>query len=307
MKEDKNSEKNLTNTEAQTIPKTLNDEDIIFEDEDKDEEVSETIISQLKKISETAPKLQLIVKESLFLQEGLIIKINALGLIGKSLRDKKDGFTYFGIISLYDEKDCKKIDFSTGQPTINEKKNNNDNNTPINYGRQFSIRFDLDEKLYFIKDCSGGNGYGTFMKLINEMKIEDSTLINIGNNYIVFTLGVDKLEPEESDTLNDEKILSVKVFGGELVNYSYAFNQKQFKKIYIGNKEECNIVLEDNLLDDIHCTIKYKKGKGWFIIDGYEEKKSINGTWVGLSEETEIFEGMIIQSNQNIYQCHITY
>lgn len=163
----------------------------------------------------------------------------------------------------------------------------------------------MDENLYFIKDCSCGNGYGTFMKLISEMKIEDNTLINIGNNYVVFTLGVDKLDPEENDSLNDEKILSVKVFGGELVNYSYAFNQRQFKKIFIGNNEECNIVLDDNLLDEIHCTIEYKKGKGWFIKDGCDEKKSVNGTWVGLSEETEIFEGMIIQSNQNIYQCHI--
>ena len=56
-----------------------------------------------------------------------------------------------------------------------------------------------------------------------------------------------------------EKVLSVKVFRGELVNYSYVFNQGQIDKIYIGNNESCNIVLNDNLLDDIHCSIEYKR------------------------------------------------
>ena len=145
------------------------------------------------------------------------------------------------------------------------------------------------------------------MKLINEMKIKDNTLINIGNNYVVFTLGVDELEPEENNIFSreKEKILSVKVFGGELVNYSYAFNQSQFKKIYIGNNEECNIVLDDNLLDDFHCTIEYKKEIGWVINDGYNQKHSVNGTWVSRSEETKIFEGRIIQANQNIFLCYI--
>ena len=35
------------------------------------------------------------------------------------------------------------------------------------------------------------------MKVIDEMKIKDNTLINIGNNYLVFTLGVDELDPRK--------------------------------------------------------------------------------------------------------------
>ena len=60
------------------------------------------------------------------------------------------------------------------------------------------------------------------MKVIDEMKIKDNTLINIGNNYLVFTLGVDELDPEENDINQQEKekVLSVKVFRGELTNYS---------------------------------------------------------------------------------------
>ena len=58
---------------------------------------SEQIISKLEKIVSKAPKLELIIKDSLYLEIGLKIKINALGLVEKSLRGKKDGYTYFGI------------------------------------------------------------------------------------------------------------------------------------------------------------------------------------------------------------------
>lgn len=303
--EDKYSDKNLTNTEAQTIQKTLNDEELNIEEDNIDEEVSKEIISQLQNVVEKAPRLELIIKESLFFKEKTKIKINALGLEEKSLRKEKDGFTYFGLNPPSDERNIKKIDFSTGDGKIDL--NNNENNT-IHYGRQFRIRFDLEENSYFIKDCSGGIGYGTFMKVINEMKIKDSTLINIGNYYIVFTLGVDELEPEETDNLFEkekEKILSVKVFGGELINYSYAFNQSQINKILIGSNEDCNIFINDNLLDGVHCNIQFKKYKGWIINDGYNNKASESGTWFCLSDETKIDEGMIIQSNQNIYECHI--
>ena len=47
------------------------------------------MISQLEKIVSKAPKLELIIKDSLYLEIGLKIKINALGLVGKSLRKKK--------------------------------------------------------------------------------------------------------------------------------------------------------------------------------------------------------------------------
>ena len=59
------------------------------------------------------------------------------------------------------------------------------------------------------------------MKLIYEIIIKDNTLINIRNNYVLFTFGVDKLEPEDNNILS---ILSVKIFGQELVNYSYVIS-----------------------------------------------------------------------------------
>ena len=281
----------------------IEDQNSIVEEIEEIEEISEDVIFQLKEIVNISPKLEIIVKESLFLQEGLIIKINALGLEENSLRGKKDGITIFGAIPSNDEQNINNIDFSTGSI-------NNENKELIQSGIQFIVKFDIEKKGYFIKDCSHGKGYGTFMKVIENIKIKDTTLVNIGNNYIVFTLGVDVLESDLNDNTiryvdEKNKILSVKVFMGDTVNYSYVFNQSQTSIIYIGKNESCDIVINDDLVDDFHCCIEYNHNIGWVISDGYNDKKSENGTWICLSEETKICEGMIIQSNQNIYQCHI--
>jgi hypothetical protein len=294
------SERNLTNTQDQTIKKNENNILSLDSEDSINVDIPNEIKIRLNEIKSKAPKLELIIVESLFLDENLKIKINATGLETGSLRNKKDGFIYFGLLSPIDENINKKIDFNTGNNDIINSKND------IHYGLQFRIKFDIDEYCYYIKDYSFGNGYGTFMKVYREMKIKDNTLINIGNNYIVLTFGVDELEPEENDTIDEnQKILSVKVFRGELVNYSYVFNQTQINKILVGKAENCNIVLNDDLLDDIHCVIEFKNKKGWMISDGYDKKNSENGTWICLSEETKVFEGMLIQSNQNIYKCHL--
>jgi hypothetical protein len=247
--------------------------------------------------------LVLIIKDSLFLKVGLRIKINALGLEGKSLRNKKDGFTYFGLLEPNESESDTNIDFSTSDITNNI---NNYKDEPIQYGRQFRIRFDINKYCYFIKDCSNGNGYGSFMKIIKEMKIKDKTLINIGNNYIAFSFGTNDYEQNDEESNENDSILSIIVFSGESNNISYVFNHNQTSKIYIGKNENCNIVLDDDFLDDFHCTVEYKNKIGWVINDGYNNKKSEAGTYFGLSNERKIVEGMIIQSNQNIYECHIT-
>jgi hypothetical protein len=52
-------------------------------------------------------------------------------------------------------------------------------------GKHFQIRYDWNTKKYYIKDL--GNDSGTFIKLINETKIKDNLLINIGEINIVFS------------------------------------------------------------------------------------------------------------------------
>lgn len=219
------------------------------------------------------------------------------------MRNKKDGFTYFGLMDPSESERDINIDFSTSDITNNI---NNYKDEPMQYGRQFRIRFDINKYCYFIKDCSNGNGYGSFMKIKNEMKIKDKTLINIGNNYIAFSFGTNDYEQNYDEAIENESILTIIAFSGESNNISYVFNHNQTNKIYIGKNENCNIVLNDDLLEDFHCTVEYREKIGWVIKDGYNNEKSTFGTWFGLSDERKVVEGMIIQSNQNIYECHIT-
>ncbi len=109
------SERNLTNTQDQTIKKYQNENNILsfYSDESIDEVISNEIKIKLNEIKNKAPKLELIIVESLFLDENLKIKINSTGLENNSLRNKKDGCTYFGLLSPCDENINKKIDFNT--------------------------------------------------------------------------------------------------------------------------------------------------------------------------------------------------
>ena len=76
--------------------------------------------------------------------------------------------------------------------------------------------------------------------------------------------------------------------------------------IRIGRSLNCEVVVEDKVLSRIHCTIVYRKNIGWIIRDGVynknkdgsiEMKPSTNGTWIYALEDTPIYEGMIIKSN----------
>ena len=43
---------------------------------------------------------------------------------------------------------------------------------------------------YYLKDL--GHGFGTFIKITEWSEIKNNFLLNIGENYIVFTLGLEE-------------------------------------------------------------------------------------------------------------------
>ena len=268
--------------------------------------VSPATIEKLKKIVNKADILQIEIINSLTLQRGLKIEINALGMTTNSERKAFDGNTFFGFLGENENEEeglnaNNEVDF-----VIKPKDNNYDNKT---LGRHFRIRFDLISMGYMIKDL--GCGYGTFKKISKETKIKDSYLINIGNSYIVCTFGVDEYNVNEKGIADGDKMLNIKVFSEIPKTEPYFFNPQQFKRIYVGRDISCNIIVDDSLLSRVHCTIEYKDDEGWFISDGKideelsQNRPSTNGTWLYLIEETPITEGMIFKSNQNVYECHI--
>ena len=266
--------------------------------------VAPSTIEKLRKIVNTADILEIEIINSLNLQRGMKIAINALGMIENSERKAYDGNTFFGFL---EQNDVDELNLNNEVDFIIKPKDNNYENRVI--GRYFRIRFDLNSMGYLIKDL--GCGYGTFKKITEETKIKDSNLINIGNSYIVCTFGVDEYNINEKGIADADNILNIKVFSEIPKTEPYFFNPQQIKTVYVGRDISCNIIVNDTLLSRVHCTIEYKDNEGWFILDGKideelsEKRPSTNGTWLYLTEETSISNKMIFKSNQNVYECHI--
>ena len=217
---------------------------------------------------------------------GLQLHLDEFGL-KNSIRNKGDGFTYFGFQTEESLNTEPFIDYLLGP-----KDQEYDEQF---VGKHFQIRYDNDTKKYYIKDL--GNGFGTFIKLINEQKIKDNLLINIGETYIVFSFNND----------NENEII-IKLFSGEEQQSSYTFNSENQKCIIIGRDSYlCDIIIDDKMLSRVHCCINYKeKGeeKGWYIKDGnLQGKKSTNDTWFYSAEETLIYNQMIFKTNHNLFKC----
>ncbi len=273
--------------------------------------VTPTTIAMLKKIVDKADILKLEIINSLTLQKNLKIEINALGMISNSKRNAFDGNTFFGYIENENENNFNNdnsYEKGKGIDFVVKPRENSDENQNIE-GRYFRIRFDANNMKYYIKDL--GCGYGTFKKISKETKLKDSYLVNIGNSYIVFTFGIDEYDLDGNNIADADKILNIKVFSEIPKAEPYFFNPQQFTKIFIGRDISCNIIVDDTLLSRVHCTIEYKQDGCWVISDGKidddlsQSRPSTNGTWLYLIEETEIEEGMIFKSNQNVYECHI--
>jgi hypothetical protein len=139
-----------------------------------------------------------------------------------------------------------------------------------------------------------GNGFGTFIKLQNEIILRNNSLISLGESYLVCTLGLDD-EKEDSDyniklnsiPQNDySEMLNIKIFSGN--KYDPLNFQPSKTVIRIGRSNDCEVFIDDNMLSRVHCSIEYREYGGWVIRDGYnvrnkdgnyENKPSTNGTW----------------------------
>jgi hypothetical protein len=165
----------------------------------------------LAQIVNKTQQLHLEVINSTVLPQGLILKINSQG-IENSLRSEKDGFVYFGCEA--SENPAKQNDY-----LIRLRDQENDERTK---GRHFKIRFDTETKEYFLKDL--GCGFGTFLKVRNEIVLRNNALINIGDSYIVVTFSAE----EESNSSNN---FALNDFKGTLLNLK-VFNTSEKKRKY---------------------------------------------------------------------------
>ena len=245
-------------------------------------------LENLENIHYTSLDLEVI--NSWNLPKGLKLHINKDHL-ENSLRNENDGKIYFGFqkdINILNEKPY--IDY-----LLQPKDNDYDNKF---IGIHFEIRYDENNFKYYIKDL--GSGYGTFIKLVEPLKIKNNLLINIGDTFIVFSF---KENGEKSE------ILVLKIFTGNEHSEIYEFNSKK-KNIIIGRDISSDVYIEDKLLSRKHCYIYYEKNENqgkdcWFIKDGdLNGKKSTNDTWIYSLENTLIYDQMIFKTNHNLFKCN---
>ncbi len=70
--------------------------------------------------------------------------------------------------------------------------------------------------------------------------------------------------------------------------------------IRIGRLHSCEIHIEDNSLSKYQANISYDPEKGWILMDGYEGRQSTNGTWLYLSDNYSLYDGMVFKAHQTL-------
>ncbi len=77
--------------------------------------------------------------------------------------------------------------------------------------------------------------------------------------------------------------------------------------IRIGRHNGCEICIEDNTLSKRQAHVLFSPEKGWQLIDGYEGKPSTNGTWLYVSEDFEIYDGLIFKAHQTLFKVSMGF
>ena len=219
------------------------------------------------------------------------IQITPLGYTGG--KRKKDGITFFG----YD-KDRDDIDIIINPidgENLDEKF----------FGKHFQIKFNPEDLNYYLKDL--GHGFGTFIRINDWVEIKNNFLLNIGENYLIFSL----IKEEDINDNSNNYFLNIKLFSVSSGQSTFYF-KKDNSPITIGRKQENNIYIEDNMLSRIHCTIKNEENK-WYLIDGCINnedgnnsiKKSTNGSWIYAFEDTLISDKMCFKASHYLFECNL--
>ena len=253
--------------------------------------------------------LEITVIGSQSMSYGTKIKIDKMGLIGKSLRNIKSNITYFGFIedlSLNNENNENSIDYLIPQKKFDDEETDN-----VKFiGRFFRIYFNTKNLNYYLRDL--GNCLGTYVKVKESIILKNEDMINVGDTYLIFNFENDK---SKNNTNND--IINIQIAelnkNNESQNRKFSFNSSK-KIIRIGRKKYNNdIELNDHLVSKVNCNIQYDEKNGWKIKDGNEiitetgENKitnSTNGTWILAIDDFLIYDNMIFKSNLNLFRCN---
>jgi hypothetical protein len=223
-----------------------------------------------------------------------------------SLRNTRDGYVYLG---------CKK---NNGKNKDSEPLNDfiipsKDKETEQRHrGRHVQIEFSIEKLCYTIKDL--GIGFGAFVRLENPLELKDNHLLNMGESFIIVNLINEKFNALNfSTSTHDSKVsnsqsnmkLRLKLFGGPSTGEVFYFKPDS-DIIKLGRSTSCDVAIEDAVLSKLQAHIYFNHDKDcWVLEDGINNKRSLNGTWLYLNEDFEIYNGMTFKANQTLFQAAI--
>ena len=302
-----NNEIIIVNNNKDKIEENINEDNIkkknsdIIEEEKNGEDPLISYMNLNLKITEeeekNSPKLFLEeVNSNIF--DGKKIEITAAGMVGG--RDKKDGFSIFGL----KKREDTKRSYEDSEDFI--KQENESNFTPdfeLNYSQIlpypyiFTIYFVREKKSFYIKGFSGkgSDNKVLFIKLSSKNKfiINQKELILTGN--IIF-----QITPLRDDSI---EIINLSKKKENEINTKYIINGFDKKTIRIGRHIDCEFSFPKNKnFSRFQTTIEFdEEQKKWAIMDGYQNKSSTNGTWIFGTHSFLIKDEMIVE----ILNCQV--
>jgi pSer/pThr/pTyr-binding forkhead associated (FHA) protein len=157
-----------------------------------------------------------------------------------------------------------------------------------------------------IKDL--GCGYGVFMKMESPKELTNEILFNIGEAYMVINLlaegGDEDSNPHNEDGITAPRI-KIKIFDKSLQGESQIF-KNEGRPITIGRSDSNDVKINDKLLSKTQCHIICDEDNRWVLHDGWNNRKSTNGTWYYIKEDTEVTDGMALKANLTIFEVALT-
>lgn len=103
--------------------------------------------------------------------------------------------------------------------------------------RHFLIKFDYDQKKYFLKDR--GEGTGTFIKIESPIQLMHGFIVSFCDSHMVVSF------------LN-KNILQLKFLDGPKTDQTFSFSKSE-QSIKIGRMNDCDIKFDDTSLSRYQC------------------------------------------------------
>ena len=141
------------------------------------------------------------------------------------------------------------------------------------------------------------------------LELKDNHLLNIGESFIIVNLLNEKFSVanysisthDSKESHENHMKLRLKLFGGPSTGEVFYF-KPDMDIIKMGRSNTCDVAIEDAVLSKLQAHIYFNQEKEcWVLEDGFNGKRSLNGTWLYLNDDFKIYNGMTFKANQTLF------